>query len=328
MTGADLGQARRLATDLTTEAWCCLRAVAGLLRRPGSQDANDASGRRLRPGVRSRPPVLLVHGLAADRSCFGVMEDRLHREGYTTLSVSYSCQGVGIEECARALVQDAAWLLARTGSDRLHVVAHSLGGVVLRWAVTHTPMRDWVEVAVTLGSPHRGTPTARLAPRGLPGFGRIISQLRPGAFDVGDPGTRSGVRWVSVAAERDWVVPAGYAGLPQSGNVRNAVVPSGGHMSLTTNPHCLSIVLQELAAAVSRRPGVAPTCERKDETMPVLQHLTDCSCGQPIDPEAAAPSTHCRRCGRTVGRRRGPGPAATAPLGRSLSCSVPSGRAA
>jgi hypothetical protein len=43
-----------------------------------------------------------------------------------------------------------------------------------------------------------------------------------------------------------------YAALPESGNVRNAVVPSGGHMSLTTNQHCLSIVLQELATAGRR----------------------------------------------------------------------------
>jgi triacylglycerol lipase len=214
MTSADTGRAPRLATDLTTEAWCCLSAVARLLRRPGSRTPGDPSGPRLRAGVSSRPPVLLVHGLAADSSCFDVMEGRLHREGYTTLSVSYSCLGLGIEECAQALVQHAAWLLARTGSDRLHVVAHSLGGVVLRWAATHTLMRDWVDVAVTLGSPHRGTPTARLAPRGLPGFGRIISQLRPGAFDVVGADARGAVRWVTVAAERDWVVPPGYAGLP------------------------------------------------------------------------------------------------------------------
>ena len=185
MTSADIGQARRLATDLTIEAWGCLSAVAGLLRRPGSP---PATGPELRPGDSSRPPVMLVHGLAADRSCFDVMESQLHRTGYTTLSVDYSSRGVGIEECAWTLVQDAAWVLTRTGWDRVHVVAHSLGGVVLRWAVTNTVMRDWV-------------------------------------------------------------VPVGYAALPESGNVRNTVVPSGGHLSLTTNPHALSIVLQELATA-------------------------------------------------------------------------------
>jgi pimeloyl-ACP methyl ester carboxylesterase len=251
---ADIGQARRLAADLTTEAWGCLSAAARLLVRHAPRRTTASGGPLLRLGTSSRPPVLLVHGLGADRSCFSAMEARLHREGYTTLSASYTCHGVDIEQCARALERDAAWLLARTDSQTLHIVAHSLGGVIVRWAATHTRMRDWVEVAVTLGSPHRGTPTARLAPRSLPGFGRIISQLRPDAFRVGDGECPDAdpVRWVTIAAERDWVVPVSYAALPEAGNVRNAVVPSGGHMSLTTNPHCLSIILQELAASGGR----------------------------------------------------------------------------
>jgi pimeloyl-ACP methyl ester carboxylesterase len=123
---------------------------------------------------------MLVHGLGADKSCFSTMEAHLHRAGYTVYSVDYSCLGSDIEACAKNLEREAAWLLEKTGADRVHVVAHSLGGVVLRWASAHTRMRDWLGVGITLGSPHRGTPTARLAPAGLPGFGRIVSQLRPG----------------------------------------------------------------------------------------------------------------------------------------------------
>jgi triacylglycerol lipase len=312
-------QVRRLTGDLTTEAWGCLSALVRLVGRPPSPLLHGVGSRRLRPGAASRPPVLLVHGLAADRSCFSVMEDRLHRAGYTTLSTSYSCRGADIEECARALERDAAWLLARTGSDRVHVVAHSLGGVVLRWAATHTRMRDWVDVAVTLGSPHRGTPAARLAPRGLPHFGRIISQLRPGALDVADAETHDRVRWVTIAAERDFVVPVGYAALPEGGNVRNAVVRGGGHMNLTTNPHCLSIILQELAAAGTAYHVARPvplSGERKDVTMTTRERLTDCSCGQPIDPFPTTVAAHCRRCGRAVRRTAGGTalvPAATTP---------------
>jgi hypothetical protein len=62
--------------------------------------------------------------------------------------------------------------------------------------------------------------------------------------------------------------------------------------------------------------------------MPVREHLTDCSCGQPIDAAATATSTHCRRCGRTVDRRGGLGAGATTPLGRSPSWSTTSRQAA
>jgi len=208
----------------------------------------------LRMGSLLEPPVLLVHGLGADKSCFTTMANRLHHAGYTVSSASYSCLDTDIHACARSLERQAAWLLAETGAERVHVIAHSLGGVVLRWAWSHTAMRDQVSVAVTLGSPHRGTSTARLAPSVLPGYGRIISQLRPGLLDH-DLGrdVPSDTRWVAIAAQHDWVVPVRYASLAQADNVRNAVVTRGGHMSLTSNTECLGIIMQEFASRAEER---------------------------------------------------------------------------
>jgi hypothetical protein len=233
------------------EARCGLTAAARLLRGRVYERVVGAAPMELRFGTLPEPPVLLVHGLGADKSCLDVLAEQLHRAGYTVCSASYSCLDSDIHACARTLERQAAWVLEQTGATRLHVVAHSLGGVVLRWATAHTAMRDQVSVAITLGSPHRGTPTARLAPPSLPGYGRIISQLRPGLRDADDLGcdVDAAARWVTIAAEHDWVVPPRYAGLPQSGNVRNAVVSRGGHMSLTRNPECLDIILDELAAA-------------------------------------------------------------------------------
>lgn len=233
-------------TDLATEARCGVSAAARLLRGRVYDRVVGTSPSELRIGTLSEPPVLLVHGLGADKSCFTVMANRLHDAGYTVSSASYSCLDTDIHACARTLERQAARLLAETGAERVHVIAHSLGGVVLRWAWSHTAMRDQVSVAVTLGSPHRGTPTARLAPSVLPGYGRIISQLRPGLLDH-DLGrdVPSDTRWVAIAAQHDWVVPMKYASLPQADNVRNAVVPRGGHMSLTSNTECLDIILEE-----------------------------------------------------------------------------------
>jgi pimeloyl-ACP methyl ester carboxylesterase len=202
-------------------------------------------------------PVILVHGLGANSSCFSSMERHLHREGYTVFAANYSCYGADIAACGRHLEREAAWLLDQTGSESANVVAHSLGGVVLRWAMAHTWMRDWVEVAVTLGSPHRGTPTARLAPAGLPGFGTLIGELRTTTrasdLDPLDPLDGKATRWVAVAAQHDWVVPARYARLPQSANVRNVTVPWGGHLTLPNSRQCWQLILDEFAAAERRR---------------------------------------------------------------------------
>jgi len=241
----------RRAASVVTEAWCGAAAAVRMLRSQGQQLAAGPHARELRLGNLRRHPVMLVHGLGADKSCFSAMEAHLHRAGYTVYSVSYSCFGSDIEACARDLEREAAWVLEETGADRVHVVAHSLGGVVLRWAAAHTRLRDWLSIGITLGSPHRGTPTARLAPHGLPGLGKIVSQLRPGALPMDDAalGGAPGTRWVAIAGENDVVVPARYARLPASGNVRNAVVSSSGHMTLTRNTHCLAMILEELGAA-------------------------------------------------------------------------------
>ena len=227
----------RRAASMVTEARFGVSAAAKLLRGRVYERVMGPSHVELRVGTLSEPPVMLVHGLGADKSCFSTMEALLHRAGYTVFSVSYSCLDADIHACQVLGPGDAG-------------VGHSLGGVVLRWAVRHTRMRDWVNVAITLGSPHRGTPTAHLAPSGLPGYGRIISQLRPGLVDVEDLGVADDpVRWVAIAAQYDWVVPARYATLPESGNVRNAVVSLGGHMTLTSNAECLAIIEEELAGA-------------------------------------------------------------------------------
>jgi pimeloyl-ACP methyl ester carboxylesterase len=230
--------------------------VARVLGRQGQAPFVGSRKRELRLGNGLQYPVMLVHGLGADKSCFSPMESHLNRAGYTSYCVNYSCLGSDVEACARNLEREAAWLLEQTGSDRVHVVAHSLGGVVLRWAAANTRMGDWLSVGVTLGSPHRGTPTAHLAPSRLPGFGRIVSQLRPGALMIDDARLKrsANARWVAIAGENDMVVPPRYARLPQSSTVRNAVVQGAGHMTLTRSAHSLAIILEELAAASAVAP--------------------------------------------------------------------------
>ena len=241
----------RRARTVLAEAWMAASTVARMMRRQGRAVVLGSPERELRLG-RGRPyPVMLVHGLGADKSCFSTMESQLNRAGYTVYCVSYSCVGSDVEACARNLEREAAWLLGRTGSDRVHVVAHSLGGVVLRWCATHTLMSDWLSVGITLGSPHRGTPTAHLAPARLPGFGKIVSQLRPGGLTIDEASLEraADARWVAIAGENDMVVPPRYARLPESRIVRNAVVPGAGHMTLTRSAVSLAIILEELAAA-------------------------------------------------------------------------------
>jgi pimeloyl-ACP methyl ester carboxylesterase len=250
LSAGTVGHRLRAAACLASEVAGGLSAANRILRGSRAALASPAPS-ELRRAINPEPPVMLVHGLAANSSCFTKMERRLHNAGYTVYAVNYPSFGADLAACGRHLEREAAWLRDETGSGSVNVVAHSLGGVVLRWAVTHTWMRDWVALAITLGSPHRGTPTARLAPPALPGFGRIISQLRPAIndHDISEGLVGPDIRWVAVAAEHDWVVPAKYARLPGSENVRNVTVPRAGHLTLPNSNHCMDIILEELAAS-------------------------------------------------------------------------------
>ena len=263
----------RRAHTVLTEAWLSASTAARVLRGQGHAGVVGSRERDLLLGSRCQYPVMLVHGLGADKSCFSPMASHLNHAGYTVYCVTYSCLGSDVEACARNLEREAAWLLEQTGSDRIHVVAHSLGGVVLRWAAANTRMGDWLSVGVTLGSPHRGTPTARLAPSSLPGFGRIVRQLRPGALRIDDASLErsANARWVAIAGENDMIVPPRYACLPQSRTVRNAVVQGAGHMTLTRSAHSLAIILEELAAASAVAPRSLSAHRRSvDPDLPAL----------------------------------------------------------
>lgn len=229
----------------------CAEAVAHLVWR-------SATGRRPQvgplPSDRPEPtrlePVILVPGLGSDRSSFALLDQMLRALGHPTFCLNYSGREADLPGCGRELDRQASRLLRWTGATQVQVVAHSLGGLVVRWAATHTQMRDRVGVAITLGTPHRGTPLASLAPSSLPMFGAAVRMLRPGLPDLPAlvDGSGGGIRWVTVAGALDWIVPPAYALLPESARVSNVVLPRTGHLQLTRSAACHRLVAHELEA--------------------------------------------------------------------------------
>ena len=68
-----------------------------------------------------------------------------------------------VDEMAKALARFVRKVRKVTGQSQVDIVAHSLGGVVARVAVTRNRLGTAVRTLVTLGSPHRGTWSARFA---------------------------------------------------------------------------------------------------------------------------------------------------------------------
>ena len=122
--------------------------------------------RRRRPVLAApRPggplPVILVHGLFGFDH-IGIPGARLHYfRGIVQHLESLGCHAHAVRLSPAASVPDRAkQLVAKIealGHDRVDIIAHSLGGLDARYALTHLGLAARVRSLVTVGTPHRGT---------------------------------------------------------------------------------------------------------------------------------------------------------------------------
>ncbi len=121
-------------------------------------------------------PIVLVHGIVDNRSVFTLLRRGLSRRGFGRVStLNYSILTGDVRVAAARLAQEVEAICAETGYERLHVVGHSMGGLIARYYVTRLGGDARVHTLVTLGSPHAGTWTAYGWPSSL------TRQLRPGS---------------------------------------------------------------------------------------------------------------------------------------------------
>ncbi len=251
-----------LAGGLTELAWVGAHA---LLYPLGTRTEQLQPDLRSRPGVQSpavralfaadplaaRIPVLLVHGLIDNRSIFAVMRRSLRRRGFASVcSWNYSPMLRDIARAAQDLAAHVEHICAQTGHERIHVVGHSLGGLIARHYVQLQGGDRRVASLVTLGTPHGGSLLAHALPTPL------VRQLRPGSpvlRELAGPVSSCASQITAVYSDLDQVVlptSAGRCDHPDL-DARNVLVRGVGHMSLPIHRGVLDEVALTLADAAS-----------------------------------------------------------------------------
>ena len=228
------GPVNRLA--LAREALGMVRAVAvyplGARRVPGPLRAlAPTPGEPGRDTPRCTTPVVLVHGYLGNRTSWFPLERGLAAAGLVNVhAVTYDALATDLPAMACQVMSACRRAVRESGADSVHVVGHSLGGLVLRYALHVLGLAEYVGTAVTVATPHGGVPVARF------GRGAVVTALRPHSRLLAelDAACRpDGVRWIAYYSNTDVLVPARSARLTHPAlQVDNRLIPDQGHISI------------------------------------------------------------------------------------------------
>lgn len=194
-------------------------------------------------------PIIMVHGIIDNHSIFTVLRRGLAKRGFgRMITLNYSPLTDDVRRVARRLKNVVDTVCRETGYDRVHIIGHSMGGVVSRYYIQHLGGDSRVHTLVTLGSPHHGTIWAKAMPESV----SITSQMRPNSDLVQEleqpaPGCRT--RMIAIWSDLDQII------IPQRNarivhpdiNARNVFIKGVGHMSLPVDGRVVHQICTTLA---------------------------------------------------------------------------------
>jgi triacylglycerol lipase len=192
-------------------------------------------------------PIVLLHGWVDNRSVFALLQRHLRRRGFgRVVTMNYPVLTHDVATAAARLGALVERLCDETGHDRVHVVGHSMGGLVARYYVQRLGGDARVHTLATLGTPHSGTRTAHLF------VGRAVAQLRPGSpvlRELAEPAPGCATRFVAFWSDLDaMVVPRRSAQLDHPDLLaRNVFVRGVGHQSLPIDGRVVHEIVETLA---------------------------------------------------------------------------------
>jgi pimeloyl-ACP methyl ester carboxylesterase len=197
---------------------------------------------------RERSPVLFVHGYAGTEQIWEPLRAGLAQAGFGWLvALRYNAFRTDIHQVADHLVDQARRCMVASGTRSVHVVGHSLGGLVVRDAVQQRGLAGLTRTAVTIATPHAGATLARCVP------GPAARQMRPGsAFLAQLAGCRVDHRtsWIAISGDDDRVVPAASSAFDiRARNVLTLRQPAVGHGTVARHPAVVSVIVRQLLLA-------------------------------------------------------------------------------
>lgn len=183
-------------------------------------------------------PVMLVHGYRCNSGLWWWMIDRLRAAGFAADAIDLEPALVSIDRFAEQLHCHIEAYLQDTGSIKLRLVTHSMGGLVAR-AYLQRYGTARVDKLIALACPHHGTRIARL------GCGQNAREMEPGSAWLAALGEPAPVPAVTI-----WSAHDNFVGPQTSSRLSGAqdfVLAGIGHLTFMFSRRILGIVLKELS---------------------------------------------------------------------------------
>jgi len=218
-----------------------------LIIYPFGRFSEPRSFSRLSPGDR---PVILCHGYMHNRAAFFFIIHRLKKAGLKNLvAPNFLPISASIPRFAERLSEVVTLVISQTGCERVNLVGHSMGGLVVRYYIEHCGGASHVGKAIMLGTPNFGTKMAVLSPFETAKQFRIDSPLITDLNKSFSP--RDSVEFISLWSDFDnIVVPPENAKLPEP--CENIMIRGVGHLALLFSNQ----VITQLTRALSERSAV------------------------------------------------------------------------
>jgi pimeloyl-ACP methyl ester carboxylesterase len=199
-------------------------------------------------------PVLLVHGLRDNQAAYTLFRRELRRVGFGLVrAVHFDPLTTDLRTAAHELAGQVHTLREETRAERVHIVAHSVGGLIARYYVQRLGGDAHVHTLATLGTPHGGTLAAYLLPTPL------IRQLAPGSellTELTEPAPGCRTRLLAVWSDLDQCVLPSRSAVPGHPDlpVRALRLPDVGHLSLAVDPRAARWVATALPLLTPQPP--------------------------------------------------------------------------
>ncbi|MFD0316829.1 esterase/lipase family protein [Streptomyces flavalbus] len=257
LAGLPLALLKATALEVAILAGHLLLYPSGIIQERRSEDTGLPPDGAAPLPTRARPPVVLLHGFIDNRSVFVLLRRSLARHGQQVESLNYSPLTCDVRTAAALLGRHIEEICRRTGSDRVDVVGHSLGGLIARYYVQRLGGDTRVRTLVTLGTPHSGT---RVAP--VANAHPIVRQMRPGSAllkELSQPAPDCRTQFICFWSDLDHLMnPVEAARLDHPDlPTQNVQVTGIGHLALPVHPAVAARIRQALDDTSAE--GSAPT---------------------------------------------------------------------